>query len=75
MKVFFATFGQAHKHKDKYIKIYCDSEGQAQEFMMRKYGTDWSMLYDSDDFNKDLFSGGLLSSYILQQSTLRPLKL
>ena len=46
-KTFYATFGCGQIHENCYIKILAGNEEEAREYMCRRFGTKWSMMYNS----------------------------
>ncbi len=46
-KTFYATFGCGQPHENCYIKIAAKDEEEARNWMIRRFGLKWSMLYTS----------------------------
>lgn len=44
---YFFTFGSGQVHQNGYHKIEADTKEAAREEMVRKFGTQWSMQYES----------------------------
>lgn len=46
---FIATFGGSGRNCDRYVIVHAASEASAIAKMTGRYGSDWSMLYATED--------------------------
>lgn len=49
VNIFVGTFRQASLLKNHFVSIHAHSKEEAQALMMRYFGPDWSMLYETEE--------------------------
>lgn len=59
---FYLTFGQKSPTRNGYVVVKAKSYDEANDLVRGKYGQDWSMLYNDDDFKPEHFPAGCIGT-------------
>lgn len=74
MTKFYFTCGQKHRHviqaskvwdKNSVITVEASDEDAAREFVVRRFGEEWSSVYTEADVDMSYFPSGVVADFIL----------